>query len=201
MGPSLLQRLALCGWRQLAVGGWRLVVVGGWRLVVGGGWWSAVGGWWWLAAGGGWQLVVSGGCPCELPSTKKKMRLLKDSLASPSKPSQQPAHIDGGSTGGGVHGACALIPHPRSLCTSVHFLPWFRLTTAPDLRPPHVPHCTSALVILLQSLPPPPPQGLMAPEAVRQAVGGGCRSGWGRLLSVTDAVELGTWRQEDSGWA
>ena len=24
-----------------------------------------------------------------------------------------------------------------------------------------------------------------APEAVRQAVGGGCRSGWGRLLSVT----------------
>ena len=32
-------------------------------------------------------------------------------------------------------------------------------------------------------------------EAVRQAVGGGCRSGWGRLLSVTNAVEAGTWRQ------
>ena len=27
-----------------------------------------------------------------------------------------------------------------------------------------------------------------APEAVRQAVGGGCRSGWGRLLSVTNAI-------------
>ena len=40
-----------------------------------------------------------------------------------------------------------------------------------------------------------------APEAVRQAVGGGCRSGWGRLLSVANAVEAGTWRQGDSGWA
>ena len=41
----------------------------------------------------------------------------------------------------------------------------------------------------------------VAPEAVRQAVGGGCRSGWGRLLSVTNAIEPGTWRQGDSGWA
>ena len=40
-----------------------------------------------------------------------------------------------------------------------------------------------------------------APEAVREAVGGGCRSGWGRLLSVTNASEAGTWRQGDSGWA
>ena len=40
-----------------------------------------------------------------------------------------------------------------------------------------------------------------APEAVRQAVGGGCRSGWGRLLSVTNAIEAGTWRQGNSGWA
>ena len=39
------------------------------------------------------------------------------------------------------------------------------------------------------------------PAAVRQAVGGGCQSGWGRLLSVTNAVEAGTWRQGDSGWA
>ena len=40
-----------------------------------------------------------------------------------------------------------------------------------------------------------------APEAVRQAVGGGCQSGWGRLLSDTNAIEAGTWRQGDSGWA
>ena len=40
-----------------------------------------------------------------------------------------------------------------------------------------------------------------APKAVRQAVGGGCRSGWGRLLSVTNAIEAGTCRQGDSGWA
>ena len=40
-----------------------------------------------------------------------------------------------------------------------------------------------------------------APEAVRVAVGGGCRSGWGRLLSVTNAIEAGTWRQGDGGWA
>ena len=40
-----------------------------------------------------------------------------------------------------------------------------------------------------------------APEAVRQAVGGGCQSGWGRLLSVTNAIQAGTWRQGDSDWA
>ena len=40
-----------------------------------------------------------------------------------------------------------------------------------------------------------------APEAVRQAVGGGCQSGCGRLLSVTNAIEAGTCRQGDSGWA
>ena len=32
-------------------------------------------------------------------------------------------------------------------------------------------------------------------------VGGGYQSGWGRLLSVTNADEAGTWRQGDSGWA
>ena len=40
----------------------------------------------------------------------------------------------------------------------------------------------------------------VALEAVRQAVGGGCQSGWGRLLLVTNAIEAGTWRQGDSGW-
>ena len=38
------------------------------------------------------------------------------------------------------------------------------------------------------------------PEAVRQAVGGGCRSGWGRLLSVTHAIEAGICRQGDTSW-
>ena len=38
------------------------------------------------------------------------------------------------------------------------------------------------------------------PEAVGQAVGGGCQSGWGRLLPVTNAVEAGTWRQGDRNW-
>ena len=41
----------------------------------------------------------------------------------------------------------------------------------------------------------------MALEAVRQAFGGGCQSGWGRLLSVTNAIEAGTGRQGDSGLA
>ena len=40
----------------------------------------------------------------------------------------------------------------------------------------------------------------VAPEAVEQAVGGGCRSGWGRLLSVTNAIEAGTCRSGDT-WA
>ena len=39
----------------------------------------------------------------------------------------------------------------------------------------------------------------------RQAVGRGCQSGWGRLRSVTNAVEAGTWRQGGQwlsvGWA
>ena len=37
--------------------------------------------------------------------------------------------------------------------------------------------------------------------AIRQAVGGGCQSGWGLLLSDTKAIEAGTWRQGDTGWA
>ena len=38
--------------------------------------------------------------------------------------------------------------------------------------------------------------------AIRQAVGGGCQSSWGRLLSVTDASETGTCRQGlGIGWA
>ena len=40
-----------------------------------------------------------------------------------------------------------------------------------------------------------------APEAVRQAVGGGCPGGWGRLLSATKAIEAGACRQGDCGWA
>ena len=55
---------------------------------------------------------------------------------------------------------------------------------------------------------PPTPKGCIrregtsegAPEAVRQAVGGGCQSGWRWLLSVTNAMEAGTCRQGDSGW-
>ena len=39
------------------------------------------------------------------------------------------------------------------------------------------------------------------PEVVGQAVGGGCQSGWGQLLSVTNANETGAWRPGDSGWA
>ena len=40
-----------------------------------------------------------------------------------------------------------------------------------------------------------------APEAITQAVVGGHQSGWGRLPSVTNAIEAGTCRQGDSGWA
>ena len=41
----------------------------------------------------------------------------------------------------------------------------------------------------------------VASEAVRQAVGGGCKSGCRRSLSVTNAIEAGTCRQAHSGWA
>ena len=40
-----------------------------------------------------------------------------------------------------------------------------------------------------------------APEAVGQAVGGGCQSGWGRLLSVRIAIATGTGRWRDDGRA
>ena len=40
-----------------------------------------------------------------------------------------------------------------------------------------------------------------AQEAVGQANGRSCQSGWGRLLSVTNAIETCTCRQGDSGWA
>ena len=42
---------------------------------------------------------------------------------------------------------------------------------------------------------------VVAPEAGREVVGGGCQSGGGWLLSVTNAIEAGTWREGDSGWA
>ena len=38
----------------------------------------------------------------------------------------------------------------------------------------------------------------VAPDAVGQAVGGGCQSGWGRLLSVNNGIEPGTCRQGDT---
>ena len=72
---------------------------------------------------------------------------------------------------------------------------------------------TAAVLVppLCGAMPPPPPPGCIgregtseaAPEAVRLAVGGGCQSGGGRLLSVANAVEAGTWRQGASGraWA
>ena len=41
----------------------------------------------------------------------------------------------------------------------------------------------------------------VALEEVRSAVGGGCQSGWGRLLSVKNAIEAGTCRQGDSSRA
>ena len=37
-------------------------------------------------------------------------------------------------------------------------------------------------------------KGPRGPEAVRQAVGGGCQSCWGRLMSVTNTIEAATWR-------
>ena len=70
--------------------------------------------------------------------------------------------------------------------------------------------CLRAFSCTLDTFPPLPPRprcirrggtSEAAPEAVRQAVGGGCQSGRGRLLSVTNAAEAGTWRQGDSGWA
>ena len=67
-------------------------------------------------------------------------------------------------------------------------------TSLPPPPPPMRPTCPT---------PPPPPKGCIrrqgtsesAPEAVGQAVGGGCHSGWGRILSVTNAIEPGTCRQ------
>ena len=67
-------------------------------------------------------------------------------------------------------------------------------------------HCASILHLCVVA---PAPQGCIrregtpagARESVRQAIGGGCQSGWGRLLPVTNAVWAGIGRMGDSGWA
>ena len=63
--------------------------------------------------------------------------------------------------------------------------------------------CTVSVASHLR--PPPPPQGCLrrggASEVVRQPVGGGCQSGWRRLLSITNAIEAGVYCPGDSGWA
>ena len=41
----------------------------------------------------------------------------------------------------------------------------------------------------------------VASEAARQAVGGGCQSGWGRLPSATNAVEAGHLPSGRHSWA
>ena len=68
--------------------------------------------------------------------------------------------------------------------------------------------CAAPTSLDSTSTPTPPPQACMkmegtseaAPEAVRQAVGGGCQIGWGRLLSGTNAIAAGTCRRGGSGW-
>ena len=64
-------------------------------------------------------------------------------------------------------------------------------------NPPPPPH-PEVLVGLSTHSNPSAPKGCIrregtseeGPEAIRQAVGGGCRSGWGPLLSVTNARHL-----------
>ena len=63
---------------------------------------------------------------------------------------------------------------------------------------PPSPHCQTYPAFILYPPPPPPRDALEGdgpPEAVRQAIGGGCQSGWGRLqmplrlaLGVTGTV-------------
>ena len=69
MGPSLLRRLA----------------VGGWRLAVGGGWWR-------LAAVGRWRLVVPWGLSLRAALSQKTTWLLQD---SPARPPLPPTHRRG----------------------------------------------------------------------------------------------------------
>ena len=45
------------------------------------------------------------------------------------------------------------------------------------------------------------PQGCMKGRDLGRRLEGGCQSGWGRLLSVTNATEAGTWCEWDRGWA
>ena len=94
--------------------------------------------------------------------------------------------------------------------------------TAPWLGDPGLPPCALEALLRVEIIQaveslkgigvPPPPQGCIgrertseaAREAVRQVVGGGCRSGWGRLLWVTNAIEAGAWRRRQwlgEGWA
>ena len=97
---------------------------------------------------------------------------------------------------------------PTDQDASMH-LPAPKLFGGSRLGDPHGPKCQGALGVPAWERGLPYRQGCIrrqgasevAPAAGRQAVGGGCQSGWGRLLLVTNAIEAGTWRQGDSGWA
>ena len=82
-----------------------------------------------------------------------------------------------------------------------------RLAAAPG--PTSIRVLEQAIAFLHPEPDPRPPTGIIrregtseaAPEVVKQAVEGGCRSGSWRLLSVTNAIQAGTCVQGDSGWA
>ena len=74
MGPCLLQRL----------------VVGGWRLAFGGGWRLAVGGWWRLAVGGWWSLGLS----LRAILNKKKPEFFRTALGRTAPPLGLPGSAD-----------------------------------------------------------------------------------------------------------
>ena len=74
------------------------------------------------------------------------------------------------------------------------------LNTPAQWLPPQKIYCACPMVV---GAAPGRREGTseVAPEAIRWAVGGGCQSGWGRLLSVTNAIDAGTCHQGDTSRA
>ena len=210
------------GWRLVAVGGWwRLAVGGGWRRLAGGGGWRLV------AIGGGWRLAARD--PWGLSLTKKGD--LRDSPGCGGVGWGSKARVSGRwvwvwawsciwlGYEGYEHGGGFGFHTPPSPAPPRGGVPsrlreyagrYFQVHVRVRLWEEGVLHlwmggggCCPPVGYGAGSSRSSRREGTSeaAPAAGRRAVGGGCQSGWGRLLSVTNAIEAGTWRQGDSGWA
>ena len=150
------------------------------------------------------RLLGSGAAPMEKKMSKGFLPTLwpfKEKRDSESEPSPKPKQV--WQTDNGPPGPLCTPPPPlHRHCTSPRLTRLCWPPRAPGHKPVAAPFASDApLHRAVQECIRREGTSEVAPEAVRHAVGGGCQSGRGRLLSVTNAIEPGGCRQGDSSWA